>query len=481
MYDKQANVLAGSHGSISDGSNAVDVPNIDWSEDEEKKLVRRLDFIVLPPLVLALFALQLDRGNIGNALTDFFTFDIGITQNQYNTGQLLLSLGIVLLEIPSNLILYKIGPTLWIGGQIIAWGLVATFQAFQNGLTSFLVTRLLLGLCESGFIPAGLYTLSRWYKKDEISKRFSIYFFGNNLATAMSGLLGYGILHMRGICNLSGWQWLFLLEGIYTVVTGIVFLIIFPKSPENPVSFLRIRLFSDRESHILKARVHLDDPTKAQGRAHVSLDEFKRTFKNWKLIPHFLIGLCALAPSWTMGAYAPILVSSFGYGRLTANAYVSIGGWILLVANLIWGYLADKLNRRGPMVFLGLFLFWCFTLGNRLSVYSSNETRRFALLIIGVAFSSCWHPTNCSWVSLNAQTPEQRSISMAIMIMSANLAGIIGTQLFREGDGPYYPRGWTAILILVTVALVMSAVANLQYLILNRRLRNKEGAKPYHL
>lgn len=69
---------------------------------------------------------------------------------------------------------------------------------------------------------------------------------------------------------------------------------------------------------------------------------------------------------------------------------------------------------------------------------------------------------------------------MALMIMSANLAGIIGSQLFREGDGPYYPKGWTAILILVTVALVMAGVANLQYFFLNRRQRNKEGAKPYH-
>lgn len=63
-------------------------------------------------------------------------------------------------------------------------------------------------------------------------------------------------------------------------------------------------------------------------------------FQNWRLIPHFLTGLCGMAPSWTMGSYAPILVASFGYGRLTANAYVSIGGWILLVSNAAWGYLA---------------------------------------------------------------------------------------------------------------------------------------------
>jgi hypothetical protein len=117
-----------------------------WTPDEEKRVVRKLDSIVMPLLMLAFFALQLDRGNIGNALTDFFFRDVGITQNQFNVGQQLLSLGIVLLEVPSNFILYRVGPAKWIGVQIIAWGFVATFQAFQKGVAAFMVTRLLLGL-----------------------------------------------------------------------------------------------------------------------------------------------------------------------------------------------------------------------------------------------------------------------------------------------------------------------------------------------
>ncbi|KAL6241070.1 hypothetical protein RBB50_011973 [Rhinocladiella similis] len=93
----------------------------DWTEEEETRLRRRIDRLVMPLLMISFFALQLDRGNIGNALTDFFFRDVGITQNQFNVGQQLMSLGIVLLEIPSNYVLYRIGPSLWISGQIIAW------------------------------------------------------------------------------------------------------------------------------------------------------------------------------------------------------------------------------------------------------------------------------------------------------------------------------------------------------------------------
>ena len=114
--------------------------------------------------------------------------DVGITQGQFNIGQQLLSLGIVLWEIPSNMVLYRIGPSIWLSGQIFCWGLVATFQSFQHGLGAYLATRFLLGTCESGFIPASFYTITRWYKKDETSKRFSIFFLGNMIVQAAGGV-----------------------------------------------------------------------------------------------------------------------------------------------------------------------------------------------------------------------------------------------------------------------------------------------------
>lgn len=115
--------------------------------------VTRIDFILLPTLAFAFFALQLDRGNISAVLTSTITDDLKITTNQVNIGTQLLSAGIVLSEIPSNIILQRVGPRVWLSGQLFAWGLVATFQAFVNSYPAYLVTRILLGLCEGGFIP----------------------------------------------------------------------------------------------------------------------------------------------------------------------------------------------------------------------------------------------------------------------------------------------------------------------------------------
>lgn len=95
----------------------------------------------------------MDRGNISAVLTSSITKDLNITTNQINIGSQLLSAGIVLSEIPSNIIMQRIGPRVWLSGQLFAWGLVATFQAFVTSFPAYLVTRILLGLCEGGFIP----------------------------------------------------------------------------------------------------------------------------------------------------------------------------------------------------------------------------------------------------------------------------------------------------------------------------------------
>ncbi|PNH46476.1 hypothetical protein VD0004_g1694 [Verticillium dahliae] len=376
-----------------------------WSEEEEKKLLRKIDFVVMPLLIAGFFALQLDRGNIGNALTDNFFVDVGITQNQFNVGQQLLSVGIILLEIPSNLILYRVGPTLWIGGQIVA------------------------------------------------------------------------CLHMRGIAGLAGWQWLFILEGIFTVLIGIGFLTTFPNKISDPVSNLGYRYFTEREAQIIYERVLRDDPTKAQPKRHVTWAEIKSTLTNWRLLPHLGFTIAGLAPPQAFGSYAPSLVVSFGFGRLESNALVSIGSWGLMFVNLLFGWSADKLGVRGPFVSLGFLLGFAFNIGNRILVESTNSNLKFGILICSIAFSWPWHAINGSWLALNAKTAGERSITMALHIMAANCSGIIGKQLFRSEDAPLYRTGFSVIAGLSAAALVLSIVANVQYYFLNGQQLRKTGLK----
>lgn len=204
--------------------------------------------------------------------------DVGIDQDQFNVGQQMLSLGIVLFEIPSNMILYRVGPGKWLTLQLFLFGTVSTFQAFQKGYGPFIATRFLLGVTESGFIPGGLWTMSTWYTKRETAKRVMFFYFGNQVGQASSKLLAYGILHMRGVGGKAGWFWLFALMGAFTVLSGCVLGFFLPDSFKNPHStFLpRRRMFTDREVHILQTRVLLDDPMKGKKKKKIGRSAFKK-------------------------------------------------------------------------------------------------------------------------------------------------------------------------------------------------------------
>lgn len=317
-----------------------DVLDISWTYEEERSAVRKADAIVMPLLMLSFFALQLDRVNAGNALTDNFLQEVGISQNSFNVGIQLLNVGIIVLEIPSNMVLYHIGPKLWIPGQIVAWGLVATFQAFQHGLGAFLSTRLLLGLLEAGFIPGGLYILSLWYKRSELSKRFALYFMGNGLATASGGLIAYGILHLRGTAGLSGWQWLFILEGLFTLLVGAIFACLFPGTPDDPITLTKIRFFTPREQCILQSRIRLDHSNQVKMKDNIEFRDILRTLADLKVWPHILLAIIGCAPSTALWSYAPSIIASFGYDRLAANALTSVGSWVSVTLVLILGFIA---------------------------------------------------------------------------------------------------------------------------------------------
>lgn len=148
--------------------------------------------------------------NLASALTGGFAEDIDVNQSTINLGNQLMFMGIVVLEIPCNMALQRLGPRKWIAGQVFAFGLVATLQVLLKNRTGFLISRLALGLTEAGYIPGAIYTLSTWYIRRELAKRVAVLFFGMFGGFAISPLLASGILKLDNAHGLRGWQWLFL-------------------------------------------------------------------------------------------------------------------------------------------------------------------------------------------------------------------------------------------------------------------------------
>lgn len=456
--------------------------HVDWSEDEERRVKTKIDFILLPILGVAFFALQMDRGNISNALTSTITEDLGIDTNQINVGTALLSLGIVVLEIPSNILLQKIGPHRWLSGQIVAWGLVALFQNFITNYAGYLVTRIILGLCESGFIPGALYTMSTWYKRDETSLRVSIFFLGNLLASALTSLIGAGILSMGDRYGIAGWRWLFIVEGAITIGVGLLFMLLIPPRVGDGrpfISFGKWSYFDSRESYILVRRVLLDDPAKTTGHLHISARDVGRTCLNPRIIMHMVITLTATIPVNAINTYGPSVIKSIGYTTVRANAMASVGSFIAIVIVLVLGWACDKTGRKGPFVlFTAVWSLIAFTCLRESQTQDWDRGLKYAAVAFSMATNSVVHIVNVGWLSANCQNPQERSIAMAMIIMAANAAGIAGSQVFRTQDAPLYLHAFTACLALSGFNILEIIGQSFWYFFSNRNLAKKDGDTP---
>ncbi|EAT78937.1 hypothetical protein HBH56_071930 [Parastagonospora nodorum] len=448
---------------------------------------RKVDTTVLPLLFLGLLVFQLDRMNLASALTDGFAKNIRVNQNTINLGNQLMFLGIVVLEIPSNIILQRIGPRIWMSTQVIIFGLVATLQVFVKDKTGFLVSRMFLGLCEAGYIPGGIYTLSTWYTKRELAKRVAVFFFGMFGGNAISPLLASGILKLGDRGGLRGWQWLFLLEGIFTICVGVALLFLLPGSPDQPRPLLSPGLirFKEGDHDALQQRLLLDDPNRKPGSQglHIPLSLVWKTVKHYRRWPHFVSTFAVFSTWSSLTTYTPTIIMALGFDRIEANALASVGGFFALGIVFFFGWLSDKTNKRGLAVIIAHICYLTVLIIARSVHPSVGKWSRWGLWTAVNAFAIGYHPVHNSWVQLNCKEAGERSISIAMWVMSAISGLMVGTQYYRGDDVPFYSKGLRIQIVMVAVGMIFAIVQEVVYVVHNRKVvrtwATTGGEKPW--
>ncbi|KAL0933721.1 alternative sulfate transporter [Colletotrichum truncatum] len=441
-----------------------------WTEAEEKSVVRKLDMTLMPLLVLGFFALQLDRSNISNALTDTLTTDLKISKDDVNLGDQLMMAGIIIAEIPSNLLLQKLGAPIWLTGQVLIWGTVALTQAWITNVHSFFATRFLLGFFEAGFIPGGQYMLALFYREKELALRTSIFYFGNYFATATGSLIAAGVLQMGGIAGLSGWQWLFIIEGIFTLLVFIIFVLFLPRSPihTKPIHG-RFDLFTPRQREVMHARILQEDISKTEAHAQVTARGVLAALTDYRLWLHLILNMVSLAPKGGLQLYGPTIIRSLGFSKIRANLLNSVSSFLVVVLSFVIAWASDRTKLRGPWCMVAFL--WSITFGGALfgSVDKGKWTKYalFTLLSSGNALSQ---GLNDAWLSINIRSAEKRSIGLALVVIGSNAGGLAGKQLFRESDAPKYTRGFLAIVLLYIVSLPVTGIIMWVYWRQNKKI-----------
>ncbi|KAF3345578.1 hypothetical protein VD0002_g2796 [Verticillium dahliae] len=440
-------------------------PSARWSWGEEHSLVRKIDWRIMVWACIMFMALELDRANIQQALTDNFLGDLGMTTNDYNLGNTIFKLSFLCAELPSQLLSKWIGPDRWIPAQMVLWSLIASTQFWLSGRHSFLIFRALLGMLQGGFIPDVILYLSYFYKHHELSLRLGFFWTAMSLADIFSALFASGILHMRGVNGQAGWRWLFLIEGLITFVAGVFGFLLMPAGPCQTASWFRGKQgwFSKREEIIMVNRVLREDPGKSgmHNREAITPQLLWNSLKDFDLWPIYLIGLTFEIPMGPPKLYLTLTLRSLGFDTFQSNLLsipYTIGHMIMMLGLTYIGEIFKELSfvsMIGQVWALPLLIF--------LNIVNTDEINRwlFYFVIILLLMYPNPHPIQVGWNSRNSGSVRSRTVSAACYNMFVQGSGIISSNIYREDDAPLYKRGnrWLLAIACGNIALYLSVKA----------------------
>ncbi|OQE30000.1 hypothetical protein PENSTE_c002G04433 [Penicillium steckii] len=449
-------------------------PDFEWTEEEEKAVVKKIDWRICTFACITFFALQLDRGNVVQATSDNMLDDLGMNTNDYNTGQTIFLVTFLAAELPSQLLSKWFGPDRWIPIQMVSWSLVAACQAFVKNRSTYFVTRCLLGLLEGGFIPDTILFLSFWYKSKELPIRLSYFWVAYQGTSIVSAFLAFGFLHIRDADGKGGWRYLFAFEGLITGVIGIIAAFWMPPSPTQTKGRFRGKegWFNEHEEKIMVNRVLRDDPSKGgmHNRQAVTPRMLWHALKDYDMWVIYIVGLTWMIPNTPATSYISLQLKSLGFSTFHTNL-LTIPSSVVFILNLLaWTWISEKFNIR-LLLGVGAEL-WALILLIALEVIpeGTSSWARWALLtlLIGMPYV---HAIVVAITSRNAGTVRTRTVATALYNMSVQVSNIIGNNIYREDDKPLYRTGNKVLIAIAAWSMVMYVIAWYYY-----EWRNKKNA-----
>ncbi|WDK21992.1 major facilitator superfamily transporter [Colletotrichum graminicola] len=371
-----------------------------------------MDIRLIPMLALLYLLSFLDRGNIGNAKIEGLQEDLNMTADQYNWCLTVFFFTYAAFEVPSNLLLKKLRPSVWLPTIMVSWGVVMTLMGIVQNYQGLLAARVFLGVTEAGLFPGVAYYLTMWYCRHEIQLRQALFFSAASIAGAFSGLLAFAIAKMEGIGGLEGWRWLFVLEGILTVLVAVGAFFTLHDFPETA------KFLTEEERAFVVHRL------KYQGQ--VQADEFKwryvwDAFKDWQIWVNIFVYWGVVCPLYGVSLFLPTIIRNLNYTSSTAQLMTMPIYITAAILAVIVAYLSDKLGKRSPFI-VG---FLCMMIaGFSMCISSSNPKVVYGGVFIAACGIYPAFPGVISWLSNNLSGSYKRSAGMAIQIGVGNLGGV---------------------------------------------------------
>ncbi|KAJ5536307.1 hypothetical protein N7513_009493 [Penicillium frequentans] len=435
----------------------------------ERKLRVRIDSLIMPLVVLVYLLNYIDRNNYAAAKLQGLTEELHLTDTQYQTGLSILFVAYILMQVPSNLLLNYMGrPSFYLGFFVCAWGLVSALTSQVKSYGGIVACRFLLGLVEAPFFAGVLFYLSKWYTKNELAFRMSIFYSGSLLSGAFGNLIAAGILSgLKGKRGMSAWQWLYIIEGSVTVCVGLVIICILPDFPETwKLLTPEMRRVAERRLAIEAAEADVDE----QG----GMSQLKGLKLAMTDIKTYVLALGYMCITGAAGFqnFFPTLVKTLGYNDTISLLLVAPPYIFMVFYSLTHSWLSDKMEVR----------FWFFVYPIVITIVGfvifmtvgSFGPRYFSMFLMVFVFAQ--NGTLYSWIA-NAipRPPAKRAAAYAFINSIGNSASIWTPYTYIATEAPYYRTALGVCIGLQTLGGLCGLFMYLNLRMLNKRQERLEN------
>ena len=305
------------------------------TNDLEQRTLRKISWRIVPFIMLLYFIAYIDRVNISFAALTM-NKDLGFSSAVFGFGAGIFFVGYFLFEVPSNVILEKVGARLWIARVMITWGILSAIFAFIKGETSFYVLRFLLGAAEAGFFPGIILYLSYWFPVRRRAQVVSFFMAAAPISTVLGSPLTTALLQMDGIAGLKGWQWMFILEAIPAILLGFVVLFYMTDRPEKAT------WLAEDEREWLVNTMNAENAAKG-AKAHHSIWS---GLADLRVLALALIYFGTSAGLYTLGIWAPQIIGQFGLSTMQVGFLNAVPPAIAIIAMILWARHSDRTGER---------------------------------------------------------------------------------------------------------------------------------------
>ncbi|KAH7913398.1 major facilitator superfamily domain-containing protein [Hygrophoropsis aurantiaca] len=392
----------------------------DHDTAEDRRILRKVDYRLLPVLTILYLLSFLDRSNIGNAKIDGMATDLNLSAPGYNNALAIYFIGYIVFEIPANIVLKRFNPQAWLPTLTLVWGVVSICQGLVTNQIGLLGIRFLLGATEAGLFPGVIYVFSVYYRRHERSWRVAIFFGGAALSGAFGGILAYAIGNMTNVGDRKGWQWIFIIEGLIT--SGISLIAYFVV----PTWSYKAKFLSEDERKRLLDRLNADSDAGVN-------EGFKWTYVRQAFEDHLVWAYAFLFHGFSFVLYSfslflPTIIAGLGFQTWQAqlmtvppNALAALSIWLT-----VW--LSSRFNLRAPFIIVAAVV---AIIGYIILISSTTPGAQYFGVLLIAAGVYTGNSLLLSWPGENVSGQTKRAVAVALQITVGDIGAIAGCLVYR--------------------------------------------------